>query len=551
MSAEHSIRIVPSGGRCDTDGETIHIPFTSDYLPPEARQLLHGMLDHEVCHVIEERRHKEALQKSPLELMESIKTDARLALLLNVVEDVRIELRYSAIYVGVAQNLKALNLSAAKAWEERAAAGEVNWWNGFCAALIMLGHKYDVSWADAVCGDYLRLCKDEIAAMCNGVGEWASASLAIARRIFDKVKDKFEEDKPPPKGSEPSDSEEDGDGGKKMSTPEDDPDGDMLEPLRRKVEEYVIHDAKLNARYIPHPKAIAKDVVEVALPNTVAYNLARTDAFAQVRVLRQKQRALVASWARRRVRPGRERGDIDDQMLSDVRVGARDLFTELTDKRQLNTAITGLVDCSGSMGHNEFPGHCAYYAARTAIALSEAWTALGVANEWLGYSASDTRPTGITEADLDGPYFCRPPLLHLVFKAYDERLCNVRTRFGDIRGRGSNVDGEAFRWALQRLLVRSEPRKFLVMICDGRPLSSNGCHEKPRSADTKVLQAHLREEILRATQAGVEVLGIGAGTAAPAAYFNADTGAKFVHISDVRTLAVDVFRVMKQRTTRF
>ena len=55
MSRHWNVRIVPSGARCDTDGATIRIPYTADYLPAEKRQALHGMLDHEVAHVAEER----------------------------------------------------------------------------------------------------------------------------------------------------------------------------------------------------------------------------------------------------------------------------------------------------------------------------------------------------------------------------------------------------------------------------------------------------------------------------------------------------------------
>lgn len=550
MSSEWKIRIVPSGARCDTDGEVIRIPFTSDYLPREQRHWLHGMLDHEVCHVAEERRHREAKRITPIEVLKG-QTDSRMKLLLNVVEDVRIESRYSALYVGVAQNLEAINVKAAQDWAARSTACE-NWWSCFAAAMILRAHGLDASWADEEYGDYLSACQAELRDMRTGVGEWVDASLALAARIFAKVKHVHEDktDKGESKGGEDDEDDGESESESEKSTAEDQPEVvDLTEIVRSAMEEYVIHDAVEHQRYIPHPKAQALDIVSESESNMYVYSAARAEVLPQIRVLRQKQRALVSAWTRRRVRSGRDRGDVDDHTLADVRTGSQDLFTELTQKRLLNTAITGLVDCSGSMRTNRDASHGAYYAVRTAVALVETWSALGIPNEWLGYTALDSTATGIVPADLSGPYFCRPPLRHIVFKAFEENLRATRARFGGISGYGSNVDGEAVLWAWQRLMVRREPRKILVVICDGQPATWNGCEDEKEVADYGALQAHLRDAILRVTRSGVEVIGFGAGTEAPRMFYNARTGAKFVYVSSIATLALDVFRAMKQRVT--
>ena len=571
MSSEWNVRIVPSGAKCDTDGETIRIPFTADYLPREMRQVLHGMLDHEVCHVAEERRHKKALRPSPVAILRA-ETDARLQLLLNVVEDVRIEHRYSKQYVGVAQNLAALNLQAANDLAikmDDAGIASVGWWKCFSSAMILLAHGLDASWADADFGDYLKACEPELVRMRAGVGPWCDDSLDLAKRILAKVKDRHEDVKRPKSkkrvktdddgdghgghGDPDDDDEPEGDGRKldpKEGSPDDDvDDADLHSDTRNKIEKYVIHDATANQRYIPHPKAHALDAVVEVAGCRATYARARAEVLPQIRVLRQKQRALVSAFARRRVRSGLDRGDVDDNVLADVRVGATDLFSELTRKRYLNTAITGLVDFSGSMQTNASPEHGAYYALRTSIALAESWSALGVANEWLGFTAQDMLPTGITIEDLEGPYFCRPPLQHLVIKAFGESFHSARAKFGGIRGIGSNIDGEAILWAWQRLVVRREARKMLVVICDGEPATWNSCLDKKEIADEVALQTHLRHAIRTVTKSGVECICIGAGTDGPREFFNKDTGAKFVYVSSMATMAVDVFRVMKQRLT--
>lgn len=555
MSAEWGVRIVPSGSTCDTDGETIRIPFTADYLPLEMRQALHGLLDHEVCHVAEERRHRKKSRMTPVEMLRD-ESDTRVQLLINVVEDVRIEKRYSAQYVGVAQNLAVCGIKAASDW---AAKGHLaGWWKKFSAALILQAHGLDATWAEAEFGEYLRDCQDELDQMRAGVGEWVDASRDIARSIFAKVKGKHEDAKKS-RASERTRERGEGDGevvddddDDDKSTPDDAPDSfDMLEGIRKQIEQYVIHDAVANRRYVPHPKAQALDHVGPAESNLPVYTSARADVLPQIRVLRQRQRALVSAWSRRRVRPGLERGEIDEHALAGVRVGETDLFSDLTPKRILNTAITGLVDFSGSMGNNQWPDQGAYYALRTAIALAESWSALGIANEWLGFTVQDRALTGITVDDLAGHYFCRPPLQHVVIKAFDDSMRESRARFGGINGDGTNVDGEAVLWAWRRLIVRREARKILVVISDGQPSTLNGCVSNLAYADEVALQEHLRAAIRAVTKSRVEVLGIGAGTDGPSEFYNADTGAKFVHVSSIATLAMDVFKVMKQRVTDF
>jgi hypothetical protein len=553
MSAEWKIRIVPSGTNCSTDGEVIHIPFTADYLPLDKRQILHGLLDHEVCHVTEERRHRDAKRPAPIGVLRA-ETDNRIRLLLNVVEDVRIEKRYSALYLGVAQNLQASMTKAANDWASR--DGHEGWWQRFSAALILQAHGIDTPWADDDFGDYLRACEDELDAMRKGVGEWVDASLALAKRIFAKVKDVHDDapkpDKARPKAGGGEDDGEDDAPDHDDTTPDEVPDvDDLIEAVRADLESDVIDDAVEHERYIPHPKAQALDQVSESESSLAIYSQAREDVLPQIRVLRQKQRALVSAWTRRRVRSGRDRGDVDDQSLADVRVGASDLFTELSEKRLLDTAITGLVDCSGSMGDNRYPENGSYCAVRTAVALAESWTALGVANEWLGYTVLDETWTTIAPADLRGPYFCRPPLKHIVFKSFAEKQRDARARFGGITGSGSNVDGEAVLWAWQRLIVRRERRKILAVICDGQPATWNGCKDQQEVADERVLHAHLRDAIRHVTSSGVEVIGFGAGTSVPSAFYNKDTGAKFVHISSISTMAMDVFRAMKKRVTDF
>lgn len=578
MSTQWGVRIVPSGTECKTDGEVIHIPFTADLLPLERRQILHGMLDHEVCHVAEEQRHKEAGRVTPMWHFKNTK-DKKLKFLINVFEDIRIEQRYEARYPGMAQNIRVMNVDAAKGWaEEHEDRAQKNFWATFGSAIILRARRLEDAWTyEGEIAEWMALVEEEIAESQRG-GEWVDTAVDLANRVYEKVKDKKEEKEREEKERQKDKGDEEGEGGTggdeseeqetpsredsndeeapgELGDPDEDPEiEDFADQGRVDMSDYVIEDARNFDRYIPHPKSTAADTVATAAAHfgVQTYMDAKAEVASQINGLRGKQRMLIMSWRRRKVLTGLERGMVDDDALADVRMGERNAFADITKRRALNTAISGVVDCSGSTGRNTRPGDCSYYALRTAIALAESWSGLNIPNEWLGYTVHDFQDIGIMPEDLKGPFFCRPGLNHLVFKGFDEPLKAVRARFGEIQGHGSNVDGESLAWAGRRLAARPEERKIMVVLCDGMPATWNGCHVQgyDRIADFAKMQDHLRYVIRSLTSAGIEVIGIGCGTAEPAAYFNAKTGSKFVHISNVSTMAVDIFRVMKARITK-
>lgn len=570
MSAQWGVRIVPSGSACKTDGQVIYIPFTADLLPADKRQVLHGMLDHEVCHVAEEVRHTKAGRVGVVALMRA-ETDKKLRFMINVFEDIRIEQRYEAEYPGVAENLRAQNVNATREWSEHYEERiQGNFWHSFGAAIICRARHMEDAWTyKGEIGEWMSLIEEEIAESQLG-GEWVDTAIALARRVCDKVKKKREEQeaekkkskKKEPKEGKGKGTDEPGDDGDdeedegkkpKSGTPDVDPEfEDFADKGREIMSDYVVSDARAHDRYIPHPKAVRFDRVSNASDLGAArYDEVKAEVVGQISGLRSKQRMKIMSWSRRRVVTGLDTGFVDDDSLPEVRLGNRNAFTDMTKRRALNTAITGLVDVSGSMGTNDVSSNCAFFALRTAIALAESWLALNVPNEWLGYTVNDYVDVGITYEDVRGPYFCRPPLNHLVFKGFEESLKKVRGRFMDIQGHGSNVDGEAVSWAARRLAARPEPRKILVVLSDGQPATWNALHENGNLnasvANLEQMQSHLRYVVKSVTSAGIEVIGFGCGTEQPAAFYNASTGAKFVYIRNIATMAVDIFRVMKAR----
>ena len=71
-----------------------------------------------------------------------------------------------------------------------------------------------------------------------------------------------------------------------------------------------------------------------------------------------------------------------------------------------------------------------------------------------------------------------------------------------------NIDGEALRWAHNRLLERTEQRRILMVISDGAPVDDSTLSVNPGN----YLEKHLREVIAEVERVGeVELTAIGIG----------------------------------------
>lgn len=626
MSEQWGVQIVPSGFACSTDGNTIRIPFTADHLAPERQRQLHGMLDHEVSHVAEERRHKEAGRVTPIELI-NMEKNVTIRMLLNVYEDIRIELRYSKKYPGMAENLNALNLDFVEKFQKDPTYHKTFWHKLGCA-IIHAARGYDTDWAGSGTLRFLDILAEEIEDSRHM--EWAQESYDLAVRTYNKVRAEAEEikekrakkkakpkDKHTGEKGEESDSDEgsesdstdggeeaegeisdgsgsdegdeeaggasdsdEGDEGGASSGEDDDEEGDegedgeegaagkpgsedgsaaespeaeaaadealsseaelddLAKPLADEAERAARTEARAHSRYVPNPAVVKLDRWLKPNGHTLGmdnYNKAKSDVAEQIGAIRGRQLAYIQTITRKRIVGGLDSGRLDDAALSHIRTGSRAVFTDVQKGRALDTAIEVLIDLSGSMAGGDDARACAYYAKRTAIGLAEAWEPLRIPYEMIGFTNNHARTV---RGEWDSDMVNRAPFDFFVFKAWNERLVQCRERFTAIRGYGDNADGEAVFAAACRLASRREKRKMLVVISDGRP-AHMGIRED-------MLNEHLRQTVRMVTKAGIEVLGVGAGTDAPSHYYNAMTGAKNLIIKDLSRLAVDLFQTLRE-----
>jgi len=249
--------------------------------------------------------------------------------------------------------------------------------------------------------------------------------------------------------------------------------------------------------------------------------------------MRNKLTALLSTRSNNSVAFGQTEGELDGEELWSVEAGNKRVFTQDVEGEAFDTAVTVLIDLSGSMGSHQ--GSNSWHAQCAAIGLGETLDALNCPLEIIGFHTvfeshiREANPTRNQRND---------SITYEVFKAFDEKYKRVRSRLGTISGAGVNVDHEAVMEASKRLAERPERRKLLIVISDGQP--NDEC------VKAWILSDMLRKTVKQVTSAGIEVIGFGMRTDVDC-YYNESTGATSVRIDDMNRFAVSVYRVLKQR----
>lgn len=194
---------------------------------------------------------------------------------------------------------------------------------------------------------------------------------------------------------------------------------------------------------------------------------------------------------------GREEGRLDTRRLTSAFAGRTNVFKRRADMPELDTALTVLVDLSGSMY-----GHAARLANQCAISIAEAIDKAGVTYEILGFNnQTDVKYDSSRHSPYN--YTRHEPLDMWLFKAFDERLFHCKGSIGVLENAvgGNNSDGDAILFALNRLLDRPEKRKVMITLSDGCPAF--------RSCDPHAGDQFTRNAVDTAVKSGVDIMGVG------------------------------------------
>jgi cobaltochelatase CobT len=185
-------------------------------------------------------------------------------------------------------------------------------------------------------------------------------------------------------------------------------------------------------------------------------------------------------------------------------------FKQERDTRFRDTVVTLLLDNSGSMR-----GRPITVAATCADILARTLERCGVSVEILGFTTrawkgGQSREKWLKEGKPANPGRLND-LRHIIYKSADAPWRRARRNLGLMMREGllkENIDGEALLWAHNRLVVRPEQRKILMMISDGAPVDDSTLSVNPGN----YLERHLRAVIeLIEERSPVELLAIGIG----------------------------------------
>ena len=175
-----------------------------------------------------------------------------------------------------------------------------------------------------------------------------------------------------------------------------------------------------------------------------------------------------------------------------------------------DTVVTMLIDSSGSMR-----GRSITIAAVCGDILGRTLERCSVRVEILGFTTRAWRGGQSREEWINAGKPANPgrlnDLRHIVYKGADDPWRHARRNLGLMMREEllkENIDGEALIWAHNRLVVRHEQRKVLMVISDGLPVDNSTLLVNPSS----YLEQHLKYAIDQIeSHSPVELIAIGIG----------------------------------------
>jgi len=226
-----------------------------------------------------------------------------------------------------------------------------------------------------------------------------------------------------------------------------------------------------------------------------------------------------------------EEGALDTSKLTRIIIDPLNSlsFKKEKDVNFKDTLVTILIDNSGSMR-----GKPISVAAICADILSRTLERCSVKVEILGFTTKQWKGGQSRQKWLDRQKPLFPgrlnDLRHIVYKSADTPWRQSKNNIGLMLKEGllkENIDGEALKWAYNKILKRKEERKILMVISDGAPVD-----DSTLSTNTSDYLENNLKQIVKWIEknSSVELLAIGIGHDVTR-YYN-----KAIKIADVQDL---------------
>lgn len=268
-------------------------------------------------------------------------------------------------------------------------------------------------------------------------------------------------------------------------------------------------------------------------------------------------RRLIAAQSQVRRMPGMRSGRLHGPNLHRIIAGDDRLFSRREEAQSLDTAITLLIDASGSMSQERYA-----LANQSAYALASVLGKIGIQFECLAFADNNNHPEYpniLQEAIAEGqknPHdrtaYRVSPLRMPVFKSFNETWRgNVQRRFAWVHNKGGSEpargcdwgftpEGDANEFAARRLLKRPEQRKILITMTDGQP-GTSAVGSGKQSTFGPACKNFSRDMVKRIEAAGVDVIGVGIQHNGPASYYS-----NSIVVNELSELPVKILGTLKK-----
>ena len=199
-------------------------------------------------------------------------------------------------------------------------------------------------------------------------------------------------------------------------------------------------------------------------------------------------RRALQSLSRERWKGGRPDGQIDDKRLAGVITGALEIYKKKKPMPEIETAVSILVDCSGSMGGTEI-----MLCQQLAVILQKSFAGTPIKFEILGYTSGDydSLPDGakvmveaIRQQDPNHSPDIRSVMLY-EFKGFETPHHVALTTIGNMPQveMGGTPTADGILMAHERLSKRKERRHVMFVLTDGQPDDMPACQEAVRAVE--------------------------------------------------------------------
>lgn len=507
LTRQYGVQVRIEGALAYVDGERrqIVLPNLTDSQLTDLGSALDGFLDHECAHLI----------FTDFECTDKLGEPARG--IWNSLEDAWVDRRMSDLYPGCGENLEILDERVAG--RVRAAWDSVS----FGSQLLYVIGRYARRAPVPEVGTQLHQVLDVIRPELEQAGSVDStvAAVALAERIARLLlrdlpgpkRENFPEKMPPEKM--PS-----------VGAMAGDPRLEVVSQLvMGEAEaldgEWLVNDSRCDRKmagagdpldYVVFSTEFDEDHVisfKDRLDYSKKYKELREEVADFIGSMSARLELALAAEAQSRWVGGERRGRrFDRRALPRWSMGLGDdrIFMRKESGSALDTAVSLLWDCSGSMGIAAEPRSKSALARLAAVAFHEALLRASVPHEVLGFNTQASAPSELTKRVREAGKRGEDLKIYSRLDEIDNRMVLVPFSGTDgraiceISGSAANRDGECVLWAARRLAARPERRKILIVGSDGAP--QGAIYEGTE-------QRYLRDVVRSVAASGIEIVGIG------------------------------------------